>query len=179
MSRARSLTPERAAQLVAEHGGSVEAAAAAAGCSTKTLKKWRALYDPTAEPSDPRPATPRKATRPPALTQRLAQEIEAKAREIVLTGSPWQDHAACLDADPEVFFPQESNTVGWALAKKWCRVCPVVEQCLSHALKTGTTDGVAGGMTPAERNEVVKAAKKHAAADAAAVAGLLAAAGVA
>ena len=59
MSRARSLTPERAAQFVAEHGGNVEAAAAAAGCSTKTLKKWRALYDPTAATGEqPAPASP-------------------------------------------------------------------------------------------------------------------------
>jgi WhiB family transcriptional regulator, redox-sensing transcriptional regulator len=66
----------------------------------------------------------------------------------------WREGVACLDADPELFFP--IGTQGGSLgqieeAKRICRRCPVRLQCLAWALDTGVTDGVWGGTTPDER----------------------------
>ena len=69
----------------------------------------------------------------------------------------WRDRAACLDVDPELFFP--IGNTGPALAqideaKAVCRTCPVVDTCLKWAIETGQDSGVWGGLTretPARR----------------------------
>ncbi|PXA75043.1 WhiB family transcriptional regulator [Auritidibacter sp. NML120779] len=66
----------------------------------------------------------------------------------------WRSKAACLDKDPELFFPV-GNT-GPALlqieeAKAICNQCPVTEQCLQWAISTGQDYGVWGGMSEDER----------------------------
>ena len=54
------------------------------------------------------------------------------------TGTNWRNDAACLGADPDLFFP--IGTAGPALdqideAKRLCRACPVRERCLAWALE--------------------------------------------
>lgn len=66
----------------------------------------------------------------------------------------WRDGAACLHADPELFFPV--STTGPALrqveeAKRICRDCPVQAPCLAWALRQGISSGVWGGTTAEER----------------------------
>ena len=66
----------------------------------------------------------------------------------------WRSKAACLDVDPELFFP--IGNTGPALrqiedAKSVCRRCTVVEQCLSWALTSGQDSGVWGGLSEDER----------------------------
>lgn len=66
----------------------------------------------------------------------------------------WRNRAACLDEDPELFFPV-GNT-GPALlrieeAKAVCRRCEVVETCLEWAMESGQDFGVWGGMSEDER----------------------------
>jgi WhiB family transcriptional regulator, redox-sensing transcriptional regulator len=66
----------------------------------------------------------------------------------------WRDRAACLDEDPELFFP--IGNTGPALlqieeAKAVCRRCEVVETCLRWALENGQDAGVWGGMSEDER----------------------------
>lgn len=66
----------------------------------------------------------------------------------------WRHQAACLNEDPELFFPV-GNT-GPALpqieeAKGVCRRCDVVETCLRWALDTGQDAGVWGGLSEDER----------------------------
>lgn len=61
----------------------------------------------------------------------------------------WREHAACRDADPDLFFP--IGTTGPALvqaedAKAVCRGCPVREVCLRWALENGQDSGVWGGL---------------------------------
>jgi WhiB family redox-sensing transcriptional regulator len=66
----------------------------------------------------------------------------------------WRESAACLDEDPELFFPVgtgPSAATQAAVAKAVCRRCIVVERCLRWALHTDLQDGVCGGMTPEER----------------------------
>jgi len=66
----------------------------------------------------------------------------------------WRDRAACLDEDPELFFPV-GNT-GPALdqieeAKLVCDRCEVVQACLKWALDSGQDAGVWGGLSADER----------------------------
>jgi WhiB family redox-sensing transcriptional regulator len=66
----------------------------------------------------------------------------------------WRHEAACLDEDPELFFP--IGNVGLAAlqieeAKAVCRRCDVVETCLRWALDTEQDAGVWGGLSEDER----------------------------
>ena len=66
----------------------------------------------------------------------------------------WRDRAACLEADPELFFP--IGNTGPAIAqieeaKAVCRTCPVIETCLKWAIETGQDAGVWGGLSEDER----------------------------
>ncbi|MGH8906204.1 MAG: WhiB family transcriptional regulator [Egibacteraceae bacterium] len=69
----------------------------------------------------------------------------------------WRGQAACLDEDPELFFP--IGTTGPALAqaelaKAVCQRCPVIAQCLAWALATRQEAGVWGGLSEDERRDL-------------------------
>ena len=69
----------------------------------------------------------------------------------------WRNRAACLDEDPELFFPVGST--GLALvqvqeAKAVCRRCEVIETCLNLAVESGRDDGVFGGLSGDERRSL-------------------------
>ncbi|WP_157252794.1 WhiB family transcriptional regulator [Nonomuraea typhae] len=73
-----------------------------------------------------------------------------------LTGI-WIEQAACLDVDPEGFFPISPNGQGTAeteRAKAVCGGCPAREPCLTFALHTGQAHGVWGGTDPAQRRTI-------------------------
>lgn len=75
----------------------------------------------------------------------------------------WRHRAACVDKDPELFFPV-GNT-GPALlqieeAKAVCRRCPEMEACLQWALETGQDSGVWGGMSEDERRALKRRAAR-------------------
>ena len=61
----------------------------------------------------------------------------------------WQDDAACLGLDPEVFFRTDTRD-----AKEACRSCAVRLDCLEHALANGERFGVWGGLSERERRRV-------------------------
>jgi WhiB family transcriptional regulator, redox-sensing transcriptional regulator len=66
----------------------------------------------------------------------------------------WRNSAACLDEDPELFFPV-GNT-GPALgqieeAKVVCHRCEVVVTCLKWATESRQDTGVWGGLSADER----------------------------
>ena len=66
----------------------------------------------------------------------------------------WRDQAACRDADPELFFPDDNTRSARAqvkTAKLICRGCPVSTTCLSWALASGQEAGIWGGLTEDER----------------------------
>lgn len=69
----------------------------------------------------------------------------------------WRQNAACLDEDPELFFPD--GTTGAAFdqiqrAKAVCRRCPVVRECLQWALDHNQEAGVWGGLNEEERRNI-------------------------
>jgi WhiB family transcriptional regulator, redox-sensing transcriptional regulator len=66
----------------------------------------------------------------------------------------WRLRAACLDADPELFFPEGSRGPALesaARAKQICAACPVWARCLDWALTHAAHHGVWGGRTEDER----------------------------
>jgi WhiB family transcriptional regulator, redox-sensing transcriptional regulator len=70
--------------------------------------------------------------------------------------SDWRDRSACLNEDPELFFP--IGNTGPAVqqleeAKAVCARCPVLEQCRTWAMDNPklTEYGVFGGMSEEER----------------------------
>ena len=71
----------------------------------------------------------------------------------------WRDRAACLDEDPELFFP--IGNTGPAIAqieeaKKVCRRCEVVDTCLKWAIESGQDAGVWGGLSEDERRALAR-----------------------
>lgn len=80
------------------------------------------------------------------------------------TDPNWRNDAACLGADPDLFFP--IGTAGPALdqideAKRICRACPVREPCLAWALEAGAATGIWGGTTDDERRALRRATARH------------------
>lgn len=73
----------------------------------------------------------------------------------------WRKRAACLEADPELFFVEvRSDTpagrMQTAEAKAWCARCPVQDECLDWGLEIGAQDGVFGGLDEDEREPLLK-----------------------
>lgn len=73
----------------------------------------------------------------------------------------WQYDGACRDVDPETFFSPDAERgprrrAREAAAKALCQVCPVVQECLNHALTVREPYGVWGGMTINERDQLLR-----------------------
>ena len=73
----------------------------------------------------------------------------------------WQEKANCREEENSLFF-LEPHTRGQnkrrqeLAAKKVCRSCPVINECLSHALSVPEYFGVWGGTTADERNAILR-----------------------
>jgi WhiB family redox-sensing transcriptional regulator len=88
---------------------------------------------------------------PRELTPVMLTPVLDSRSSILMT---WRDRVACLDEDPELFFPV-GNT-GPALrqidrAKAVCRRCEAVDACLGWAMESGQDAGVWGGLSDDER----------------------------
>jgi len=69
----------------------------------------------------------------------------------------WLNQSACLEEDPDLFFP--IGVTGPALvqieeAKVVCRRCEVVEPCLKWAIEFRQDAGVWGGLSGDERHDL-------------------------
>jgi WhiB family redox-sensing transcriptional regulator len=69
----------------------------------------------------------------------------------------WRSRSACLDENPELFFPV--GTTGPAVtqvdeAKRICAGCEVRTQCLDWALQENQDHGVWGGLSEDERRSL-------------------------
>lgn len=67
----------------------------------------------------------------------------------------WRTFAACLGADPDLFFPAAApGTPAWHAqaveALTWCTGCLVRTECLADT-PAGDVHGIRGGTTPYER----------------------------
>src|SRR5690242_10787110 len=114
--------------------------------TTSPTRPYRAPHDPI--PTTGSRSHPRSTTSPaPVRTAPTASSRSTISMD-------WRDRAACLDEDPELFFP--IGNTGPAIlqieeAKAVCRRCEVREQCLAWALEAGQDHGVWGGMSEDER----------------------------
>ncbi|MDP9806821.1 WhiB family redox-sensing transcriptional regulator [Trueperella bonasi] len=66
----------------------------------------------------------------------------------------WRHRAACLNEDPELFFPIGSSGPAIAQAeraKAVCAICSVKQTCLDWAVANNQDAGVWGGMSEDER----------------------------
>ena len=69
----------------------------------------------------------------------------------------WRQQAACLNQDPELFFPIGStgpSVVQVDKAKRVCSGCSVRDACLRWALDTGVDHGIWGGLSEDERRSL-------------------------
>jgi WhiB family transcriptional regulator, redox-sensing transcriptional regulator len=78
---------------------------------------------------------------------------------IVGMNERWRLKAACLGAEPDVFFPtaRRHTTHTWKAARDYCDRCPVRRQCLDLAMRQQAAEdrwGMFGGTTPSERRRM-------------------------
>lgn len=75
-----------------------------------------------------------------------------------------KDSPACAETDPELFFPQETESwdgkflskyIDVAAAKKICSECPLKVDCLEYAL-VNVEAGIWGGTTEEQRKHMKK-----------------------
>jgi WhiB family redox-sensing transcriptional regulator len=73
----------------------------------------------------------------------------------------WQMRGACRGMDSGYFFHPENErgparAEREAMAKQVCQRCPVIEQCRRHALAAHEPYGVWGGLSEAERDDMLR-----------------------
>ena len=69
----------------------------------------------------------------------------------------WRNRSACLDEDPELFFPIGTGHPALLQAeeaKVVCRRCAVVQTCLKWASESGQDSGIWGGLSADERHSL-------------------------
>lgn len=62
----------------------------------------------------------------------------------------WTLDAACKSTQKEEPWFTRSDEVARDLAERYCKVCPVFDECEAYALKHGPEFGVWAGMTPGQ-----------------------------
>jgi WhiB family redox-sensing transcriptional regulator len=73
----------------------------------------------------------------------------------------WQIGGACRDMDSTLFFHPDgargpTRTIREARAQAICATCPVIADCRHHALSVQEPYGVWGGLTEADRAELLR-----------------------
>ena len=66
----------------------------------------------------------------------------------------WQLRALCTQVDPELFFPPGGGAS--REARKVCRGCPVLAECLSEALASDDRFGIRAGLSGRQRRVLVR-----------------------
>ena len=70
----------------------------------------------------------------------------------------WSQRAACLSAEPEMFFPigaGEGSARETEAAKAVCGRCQVIDDCRDYAIATRQPHGVWGGLDEDERRALL------------------------
>jgi WhiB family redox-sensing transcriptional regulator len=101
-------------------------------------------------------ATPSRARLDERIPSKLSPDLEPEGDYAIPPPSglenAWMRRAACLDHEPELFFPPGPSAVDHiAQAQAICRGCPVAGDCLQEALADPTLLGVWGGTSETER----------------------------
>lgn len=80
--------------------------------------------------------------------------VSSYAPDTLVRPHSWGEEAACLTADPDLFFADGDDAKSRAdqkLAREICGRCPSRPQCLSDALERDEPGGMWGGLTYDER----------------------------
>lgn len=75
----------------------------------------------------------------------VRNDVQWSGAASLITPEPWVAEAACAEIDPEWGFPEKGYSP--EPARAICLACPVMDECLAFALRTGQTSGVWGGKT--------------------------------
>ena len=80
----------------------------------------------------------------------------------------WQHDGSCVDTDPSQFFSPEAERGApkerrEEAAKIICQDCPVITECREHALSVEEPYGVWGGLSEADRRQILHARSRRAA----------------
>lgn len=104
---------------------------------------------------DQRTSRARLGAHVPSLIQLDDDDREFSIHAPAGLDNEWMRRAACLDEEPEVFFPPGPSALEHINeAKAVCRTCPVIADCLRVALADPTLVGVWGGTSEAQRAEM-------------------------
>ncbi len=68
----------------------------------------------------------------------------------------WAEQAKCLQAEPDVFFPEKGGST--REAKRICALCEVRQECLEYALDHDERFGIWGGLSERERRKLKRLA---------------------
>jgi WhiB family redox-sensing transcriptional regulator len=84
--------------------------------------------------------------------------------DVTATGlrTGWLEQAACQHHDPDLFFPVSEVGPGVAQiddAKRVCRSCPVIAECLEWAVARAIPFGVWGGLSGDERELIARTSR--------------------
>ena len=73
----------------------------------------------------------------------------------------WREQAACKGQPIELFFPERGGegVTNTRKAREFCRICPVVEECLEYGLQFNDRHGVYGNTTPMQRRKIKRTLK--------------------
>lgn len=66
----------------------------------------------------------------------------------------WQSEAACLDQDPDIFFPEQGGSS--KAARAICADCKVKRECLAYALANNEQFGIWGETSERQRRKLRK-----------------------
>ena len=80
----------------------------------------------------------------------------------------WLDRAACLDAEPDLFFPTshgsgtKNDHPDWTAPRAICARCTVIGPCLEDALAaSGPTAGMRAGLTPHQLTSLSRSIRRQ------------------
>lgn len=93
------------------------------------------------------------------IRKRWLPELTVKRRGVdrapaSADGLEWAQRAACLNKNPEIFFPFKGGTT--LPAKRICAACQVRSECLERALSVNERYGVWGGLSERERRRLAQ-----------------------
>lgn len=111
------------------------------------VRLWRLAPPGTVPP--PRPPVPAEVLARRRECDRITRAARrARLRQVVpLPPAPLLPGAACLGADPGLFFPEPGDADACARAAAICAGCPVRAACYARAVRNGERWGIWGGVS--------------------------------
>ena len=72
----------------------------------------------------------------------------------------WMRDALCAQSSPDLWFPEGQLREDNAEARRICKKCPVIEDCLAYALANNEDQGIWGGLAANERKLLKRRARR-------------------